>query len=75
MTHVTHGTEAISATQITGDLTWFVEQCDSNLLRMDAYIHDAGAANDTELAEFFRRAQNASRRGSEQGKALMLSRS
>jgi hypothetical protein len=68
----------------TGDITgtpdkdynviWFVEQCLSNALRLETYIQDADRANDSELADFFRRAQEASRRGAEQGKELLAKR-
>ena len=53
---------------------WFVEQCLSNVLRLETYAADAERENDTELAEFFRRAQEASRKGAEQGKQLLGSR-
>jgi hypothetical protein len=68
------------AGEITGtrdkdyDVIWFVEQCLSNVLRLETYIDDAERAEDNELAEFFRRAQDASRRGAEQGKELLRSR-
>jgi hypothetical protein len=60
--------------QVTGtkdkdyNLIWFVEQCLSNVLRLETYIQDAERDGDTELAEFFRRAQAESRKGAEQGK-------
>jgi rubrerythrin len=56
------------------NIIWFVEQCLSNALRMEVYAQDAEREGDTELAEFFRRAQHESRKGAEQGKALMKSR-
>lgn len=72
------------ATQETGHITgtkdkdynliWFVEQSLSNTLRLETYIQDAERDGDTELAEFFRRAQGASRKGGEQGKELLRSR-
>lgn len=68
------------AGEITGtmdkdyNVIWFVEQCLSNVLRLETYIHDAERGEDNELAEFFRRAQDASRRGAEQGKELLRSR-
>jgi hypothetical protein len=68
----------------TGDITgtqdkdynviWFVEQCLSNTLRLETYIADAERAGDSDLADFFRRAQDASRRGAEQGKDLLRQR-
>jgi len=68
------------AGEITGtkdkdcNVIWFVEQCLSNVLRLDTYIEDADRAGDEELAGFFRRAQEASRKGAEQGKDLLRSR-
>jgi hypothetical protein len=72
------------ATQETGDVTgtkdkdynliWFVEQSLSNALRLETYIRDAERDGDSELAEFFRRAQGASRKGGEQGKDLLRNR-
>jgi hypothetical protein len=56
------------------NIVWFVEQCLSNTLRLETYIQDAERDGDSELAEFFRRAQEASRRGGEQGKALLRGR-
>jgi hypothetical protein len=47
------------------NIVWFTEQSLSNALRQ---------AGDTELAKFFRRAQDASRRGGEQGKKLLATR-
>jgi len=56
------------------NLVWFVEQCLSNALRLETYIEDADREGDSELASLFRRAQEASRKGAEQGKALLGSR-
>lgn len=66
--------------QVTGtkdkdyNIIWFVEQCLSNVLRMEVYAQDAERAGDSELAEFFRRAQGESRKGAEQGKQLLAKR-
>jgi hypothetical protein len=66
--------------QITGtkdkdyNIIWFTEACLSNALRLETYIQDADREGDQELAEFFRRAQNESRKGAEQGKQLLASR-
>ena len=72
------------STQETGDITgtadkdynliWFTEQCLSNALRLETYIQDADRAGDSELADLFRRAQAESRKGGEQGKALLRDR-
>lgn len=56
------------------NIVWFVEQCLSNVLRLETYTKDAERAGDTELAEFFRRAQGESRKGAEQGKDLLRRR-
>lgn len=56
------------------DLIWFTEACLSNALRLDLYIQDAEAAGDTDLAEFFRKAQADSRKGAEQAKELLVPR-
>jgi hypothetical protein len=56
------------------NIIWFVEACLSNVLRLDLYVKDAERDGDTELAEFFRRAQAESRKGAEQGKQLLRSR-
>ena len=66
--------------QVTGtkdkdyNIIWFTEQCLSNVLRLETYTQDAERDGDSELADFFRRAQDASRRGAEQGKQLLASR-
>jgi hypothetical protein len=72
------------ATQETGQTTgtkdkdynliWFTEQSLSNALRLESYVEDAERDGDDELAEFFRRAQSASRKGGEQGKDLLRKR-
>ena len=56
------------------NIIWFVEACLSNTLRLQTYIHDAERDGDSELAEFFRRAQGESRKGAEQGKTLLAKR-
>ncbi|GAA1339841.1 hypothetical protein [Saccharothrix algeriensis] len=66
--------------QVTGtqdkdyNIIWFVEACLSNALRLESYIADAERTGDTELADFFRRAQGESRKGAEQGKELLAAR-
>lgn len=66
--------------QITGtkdkdyNVIWFTEQCLSNVLRLETYIQDAERGGDSELVDFFRRAQDASRRGADQGKQLLGAR-
>jgi len=56
------------------NIIWFTEQCLSNVLRLEIYIQDAEREGDSELADFFRRAQTESRKGAEQGKKLLGSR-
>jgi len=71
---------ATEAGEVTGtrdkdyNLIWFVEQSLSNALRLQTYIEDAERDGDSDLAEFFRRAQGASRKGGEQGKDLLRKR-
>jgi hypothetical protein len=68
------------AGQVTGtkdkdyNLIWFTEQSLSNALRLETYIQDAERDGDSELADFFRRAQGASRKGGEQGKEMLAKR-
>jgi hypothetical protein len=56
------------------NILWFTEPCLSNVLRLEIYIQDADRAGDSELAEFFKRAQAESRKGAEQGKKLLAAR-
>lgn len=66
--------------QITGtmdkdyNLIWFVEACLDNAFKLDLYIKDCDEAGDKELADFFRRAQQESRKGAEQGKEMLRRR-
>jgi hypothetical protein len=66
--------------QITGtkdkdyNLIWFTEECLSNALRLETYVQDAERDGDSELAEFFKRAQAESRKGAEQGKEKLAKR-
>lgn len=56
------------------NIIWFTEQCLSNVLRLEKYAEDADREGDTALADFFRRAQETSRKGAEQGKEILRSR-
>lgn len=56
------------------NILWFTQACLDNALRLETYVQDAERDGDTELAEFFRRAQGESRKGAEQGKQLLASR-
>ena len=66
--------------QVTGtkdkdyNIIWFTEQCLNNALRLETYVQDAERDGDQELADFFRRAQGESRKGAEQGKAMLKAR-
>ncbi|WP_113691747.1 hypothetical protein [Amycolatopsis albispora] len=66
--------------QVTGtkdkhyNIIWFTEACLSNALRMETYAKDAERDGDNELADFFRRAQEESRKGAERGKELLAAR-
>jgi len=56
------------------NLIWFTEQCLSNALRLEGYRQDAERDGDSELAEFFKRAQAESRKGADQGKEKLAKR-
>ncbi|MEN3358028.1 MAG: hypothetical protein V7637_2010 [Mycobacteriales bacterium] len=56
------------------NIIWFTEACLDNTLRLETFIQDAERAGDTELADFFRKAQADSRKGAEEGKRLLRSR-
>lgn len=56
------------------NLIWFVEQCLSNVVRLETYIEDADREGDSELADLFRRAQETSRKGAHQGKEMLAKR-
>jgi hypothetical protein len=66
--------------QVTGtkdkdyNIIWFTEQCLSNVLRLEQYAQDAERDGDNDLAQFFRRAQETSKKGAEQGKDLLKQR-
>ncbi len=66
--------------QVTGtqdkdyNVIWFTEVCLSNVLRLETYIADADRDGDSELADFFRKAQAESRKGAEQGKQMLKAR-
>jgi hypothetical protein len=66
--------------QVTGtkdkdyNLIWFTEQSLSNALRLEQYAQDAERDGDSDLADFFRRAQATSQKGADQGKERLKSR-
>ena len=66
--------------QVTGtkdkdyNIIWFTEQCLNNTLRLESYAADAERDGDSELADFFRRAQGESRKGAELGKEMLKKR-
>ena len=56
------------------NILWYTETCLSNALRLEVYIKDAERAGDTELVEFFRKAQADSRKGADLGKQMLRKR-
>ena len=56
------------------NLLWYTQACLENALRLETYIQDAERDGDNEVAELFRKAQADSRKGAEQGKALLRNR-
>ena len=56
------------------NVIWFTEVCLSNALRLQTYIQDADREGDSELADFFRKAQAESKKGADAGKAMLKSR-
>jgi len=56
------------------NIIWFTQACLDNTLRMEVYAQDAERDGDQELADFFRRAQQESRKGAEQGKKMLRAR-
>ena len=73
-------TETKDAGHITGtkdkdyNILWFTQACLDNALRLETYVRDAEDGGDSELADFFRRAQAESRKGAEQGKQMLKAR-
>lgn len=80
MTPATLQTHDQETGEVTGtadkdyNLVWFLQQCLTNVLRLEIYSKDAERNGDSELAEFFKRAQSESRKGAEQSKALLRGR-
>ena len=73
-------TTASDTGQLTGtkdknyNLIWYTEQCLDNALRMETYVQDAERDGDNELADLFRKAQAASKKGADEGKRLLANR-
>jgi hypothetical protein len=73
-------TSATDTGHVTGtadkdyNLIWFAEACLNNALRLETYVQDAEREGDTELVDLFRRAQEHSRDGGKQAKALLARR-
>lgn len=74
MSATTQSSQATGTADKDYNIIWFTEACLSNALRMETYIQDAEQAGDSELADFFRKAQAESRKGGEQGKQMLKSR-
>ncbi len=58
----------------TYNIIWFTEKCLDNVLRLETHIEDAKRDGDDELATFSSKAQSESRKGAEEGKALLRAR-
>ena len=56
------------------NLIWFTENCLNNALRLGTYVQDAERQGDSELADFFRKAQADSRKGADLGKQMLRKR-
>ncbi|HLS73892.1 MAG TPA: hypothetical protein VK046_08980 [Actinomycetaceae bacterium] len=56
------------------NLIWYTEQCLNNVLRLEQCIADAERDGDTELVEFFERAQAASQKGADLAKGMLAVR-
>lgn len=69
-----HAEQATGTKDKNYNLFWYVEKCLDNALRLETYISDAERDGDEEAAELFRKAQADSRKGAEQGKALLSTR-
>jgi hypothetical protein len=74
MTSTTEAGEQTGTKDKDYNLIWFTEACLSNALRLESYIQDADRDGDSDLAEFFRKAQADSRKGAEQAKNLLKAR-
>lgn len=75
MTDITGETGDVTGTKDKDyNLIWYTEACLDNVLRLEQYIADADRDGDTELAEFFRRAQAASQKGAELAKGMLAAR-
>ena len=72
----THDQDAgpVSPTSNLQDLIWFIEQCRSNVQRLEAYIQNAERVGDAEVADCFRLAQGASRKGARQAEEKLRRR-
>lgn len=56
------------------NLTWYLEQCLNNALRLEEYCKDAERDGDQELVDLFRKAQADSQKGGEIAKKLLADR-
>ncbi len=68
------GSEITGTPDKNYNIIWFVEQCLNNALRLETYAQDAEKDGDSELADFFRKAQHESVKGGDKGKQLLKSR-
>ena len=70
----TEGGEITGTPDKNYNIVWFVEQCLNNALRLETYAQDAERDGDSELADFFRKAQHESVKGGDKGKQLLKAR-
>ena len=68
---------ASNSEEVTGtadqqyNVIWFTEACLKNAQRLETYIKDAQEAGNSQLTEFFSKAQAESRKGAELGKDML----
>ena len=74
MTAVNETGEVTGTKDKNYNIIWVTEACLSNALRLESYIQDAERDGDSELADFFHKAQADSQKGAEQGKAMLKQR-
>jgi hypothetical protein len=63
--------QVTSTTDNDYNLSWFTEKCRNKTLGLETYISDAQRQGDTELADFFRKAQAGSRKGADLSKQML----
>ena len=66
-----NGEEVTGTADQEYNVIWFTEACLKNAQRLETYIKDAQEAGNTQLIEFFSKAQAESRKGAELGKDML----